>query len=217
MTAPVPRPGILDVRPYVGGEFARCPASTASSSSPRTKARWGPVRAPIAAISRADADDYAPLSRRPRRPNCAQALARAHGLDPARIVCGAGSDELLQLLCRRLCRAGRRGAVQPPRLPRLPDRGAGLRARRRSPRPRSEPHCLGRQPAGGGDADDQDRVHRQSQQPDRDLSLGRRIASGSMPACRSTCCWSSIRPMPNSSAPTTTQPGSSWSTPARIR
>ena len=33
-----------------------------------------------------------------------EAIGRAHGLDPARIVCGAGSDELIALLLR--CYAG---------------------------------------------------------------------------------------------------------------
>ena len=51
-----------------------------------------------------------------------EALGRHHGLDPARIVCGAGSDELIALLLRCLCRAGRRSAVQPPRLPDVSDR-----------------------------------------------------------------------------------------------
>ncbi len=35
-----------------------------------------------------------------------QAIGARFGLDPERIVCGAGSDELLALLMPRLCRAG---------------------------------------------------------------------------------------------------------------
>ena len=38
--------------------------------------------------------------------NCARRSARAFGLDPARIVCGAGSDDLLNLLARAYPRDG---------------------------------------------------------------------------------------------------------------
>jgi histidinol-phosphate aminotransferase len=94
---PVPRPGILDIAPYVGGE-AKAPgferpirlASNESALGPSPKA---------AAAYRALAGD---IHRYPDGDSEAlrAALAQAHGLDPARIVCGAGSDELITMLLR---------------------------------------------------------------------------------------------------------------------
>ena len=94
---PRPRPGILDIAPYVGGE-AKIPASSARSGSPRTRARWGPAPRRVAAY-RALAGE---IHRYPDggAPALRAALGQHHGLDPARIVCGAGSDELIGLLTR---------------------------------------------------------------------------------------------------------------------
>ena len=41
------------------------------------------------------------------------AIGRHHGLDAARIICGAGSDELLNLLVRAYCGPGDVGAAMP--------------------------------------------------------------------------------------------------------
>lgn len=98
---PVPRPGILDIIPYVGGEakasgFER-PIRLASNES-----ALGPSPNALAAY-RALAGEihrYPDGSAQELR----EALGRRHGLDPARIVCGAGSDELITLLLR--CFAG---------------------------------------------------------------------------------------------------------------
>ena len=95
--APTPRPGILDVAPYVGGAahldgVARV-ARLASNENP-----LGP--SPDAAMAYTELADS--LHRYPDG-NCTalrEALAEIHGLDPARIVCGAGSDELITLLVR---------------------------------------------------------------------------------------------------------------------
>ena len=95
----------------------------ASSGWPRTRARWARARARSPpTMPRPPTCSAIPTATRPR---CARRWARHHGLDPARIVCGAGSDELISLLIRGLCRAGRRGALQPPRLPHVSDRRAG--------------------------------------------------------------------------------------------
>src|SRR5271154_6077611 len=95
--APVPAPGILDIAPYVGGE-AKAPgiekpirlASNESALGPSPKA-VAAYRALAGEIHRYPEGDSAHLR---------EALGRAHGLDPARIVCGAGSDELIALLLR---------------------------------------------------------------------------------------------------------------------
>ena len=95
MVGPVPQPGILDISPYVGGEskvpgIAK-PARLASNENP-----LGP--SPCAA----EAFDHA-IRELHRYPDGGATAIRAaigahHGLDPARIVCGTGSDELFALL-----------------------------------------------------------------------------------------------------------------------
>lgn len=100
-TALVPRPGILDIDPYVGGEAkiagVERPIRLASNES-----ALGPSARAIAAY-RALASE---IHRYPEgsAEELRAALGRRHGLDPARIVCGAGSDELIALLLR--CYAG---------------------------------------------------------------------------------------------------------------
>ena len=94
---PVPGPGILDIAPYVGGDarlegFER-PIRLASNES-----ALGPSPKAIAAY-RALAGDihrYPDGSTEEMR----HALGEHYGLEPARIVCGAGSDELIGLLLR---------------------------------------------------------------------------------------------------------------------
>src|SRR5579863_8705206 len=94
---PVPRPGILDIAPYVGGEAKAAgvarPIRLASNES-----ALGPSAKAMAAY-RALADE---IHRYPEggSDELRAALAERHELDPARIVCGAGSDELIALLLR---------------------------------------------------------------------------------------------------------------------
>jgi histidinol-phosphate aminotransferase len=97
----VPRPGILDIAPYVGGEAqiagVERPIRLASNES-----ALGPSGKAIAAY-RALAGE---IHRYPEGNalELREALGRRHGLDSARILCGAGSDELIALLLR--CYAG---------------------------------------------------------------------------------------------------------------
>src|SRR5580704_8441880 len=95
--APAPGPGILDIAPYVGGDakiegFER-PIRLSSNES-----ALGPSPKAIAAY-RALAGD---IHRYPdgSADELRHALAEHYRLDPARIVCGAGSDELIALLQR---------------------------------------------------------------------------------------------------------------------
>ena len=97
VAAPVPGPGILDISPYIGGEsraegVAR-PIRLASNES-----ALGPSPKAIAAYKAlaGEIHRYPDGSAHGLR----EALGRHHGLDPARIVCGAGSDELIALLLR---------------------------------------------------------------------------------------------------------------------
>jgi histidinol-phosphate aminotransferase len=92
---PTPRQGILDIAPYVPGTSALPGARTAIKLS-ANETPFGPspraVEAYLAAA--ANLSRYPDGTARPLR----EALAKLYGLDPERIVCGAGSDELLNLL-----------------------------------------------------------------------------------------------------------------------
>src|SRR5260221_466646 len=97
VTVPVPGPGILDIAPYIGGESKAAGverpirlASNESALGPSPKATAA-YQALAGEIFRYPDGSAAELR---------EALGRAHGLDPARIVCGAGSDELIALLQR---------------------------------------------------------------------------------------------------------------------
>jgi histidinol-phosphate aminotransferase len=97
MTAPQPRPGVLDVSPYVAGE-SHLPGVTRVIKLASNESALGPSPH---AVKAAQADAEA-MHRYPdgNATELRKALGAHHGLDPARIVCGAGSDEILQLVCR---------------------------------------------------------------------------------------------------------------------
>ena len=99
MTAmhPQPRAGVLDIEAYVPGKSTR-PASPKCSSCRRTRRRLGQARARSRRIKSVAThlQDYPDGSASELR----EAIGRAFGLDPDRIVCGAGSDDLLNLLAR---------------------------------------------------------------------------------------------------------------------
>ncbi|CAA6605385.1 Histidinol-phosphate aminotransferase [Rhodospirillaceae bacterium LM-1] len=97
MTLPQPRPGIMDIAPYIGGE-SKIPGVARVIKLASNEGALGPSPAAIEAYKTVAGD----LHRYPDG-GCSElrkALGVRWGLDPARIVCGAGSDELLGLLCR---------------------------------------------------------------------------------------------------------------------
>ena len=100
---PTPRPGILDIDPYVGGE-AKIPGVSRVIRLASNESALGPSPRALAAY-RALADQ---IHRYPDGGSIElrQALARHHGLDPARIVCGSGSDELIGFLVRAYAGVG---------------------------------------------------------------------------------------------------------------
>ena len=109
-----------------------------------------------------------------------EAIGRAFGLDPSRIVCGAGSDDLLNLLARAYLQDRRRGDPHHARLSGLSDRDA-RRRRDAGGRAGEGLHRRRRRDPRQGDAAHQDRVPRQPEQSDRHLHSVRR---GEAPACR---------------------------------
>src|SRR3954447_12488940 len=94
---PQPRAGVLDIETYVPGK-STAPGVARVIKLSSNETPLGPSPKAIAAY-RAVADhlhDYPNGMATPLR----EAIGRAFGLDLARIVCGAGSDELLYLLAR---------------------------------------------------------------------------------------------------------------------
>jgi len=97
VTAPIARPGILDIAAYVPGESkaggSLPPVKLSSNETP-----LGASPAAIAAFKMAAGE----LERYPdgQATLLRDAIARRYGLDARRIVCGSGSDELLGLLAR---------------------------------------------------------------------------------------------------------------------
>ncbi|MDE3117249.1 MAG: histidinol-phosphate transaminase, partial [Pseudomonadota bacterium] len=98
-----PKPGVLDIAPYIGGR-----ASVAGVTEPiklsSNESALGPSAKAVAAYGRAAADMsiYPEGSARLLR----EAIAEAYGLDAARIVCGNGSDEILTMLANAYLRPG---------------------------------------------------------------------------------------------------------------
>ncbi len=92
-----PRPGIMEIAPYVGGEAA-IPGKNRVIRLASNENPLGPSPLAAAAYVRLEKElhRYPDGSARVLR----EAIARTEDLDPARIVCGAGSDELIALLVR---------------------------------------------------------------------------------------------------------------------
>lgn len=105
MTAnrPQPRPGVLDIAPYVPGKSS-APGVDKVYKLSSNESPLGPSPKAIAAYQTAapKLEDYPDGAVTELR----AAIGRAFGLDPARIVCGAGSDDLLNLLAHAYLRDG---------------------------------------------------------------------------------------------------------------
>ncbi|MGQ0567790.1 MAG: histidinol-phosphate transaminase [Gemmobacter sp.] len=92
-----PQPGIMDIALYVGGA-AHVPgqanalklSSNENPFGPSDRAREAFLRA-VHQLHRYPSTDHAALRR---------AIGEVHGLDPDRILCGVGSDEILTFLCQ---------------------------------------------------------------------------------------------------------------------
>lgn len=93
--APVPKPGIMDIQAYVPGE-----SSVASGLRP---IKLSSNETPLGPSAKAVAAYKGVATTLERYPDGAsgelrKAIGGVYGLDPERIVCGCGSDELLNLL-----------------------------------------------------------------------------------------------------------------------
>ncbi|HKF09536.1 MAG TPA: histidinol-phosphate transaminase [Xanthobacteraceae bacterium] len=95
MQRPQPRPGVLAIDPYVPGRSAAPGAGRVFKLS-SNETPLGPSPRAVAAYHAVGEhlEDYPDGDSTALR----EAIGRAFGLDPNRIVCGAGSDELLNLI-----------------------------------------------------------------------------------------------------------------------
>ena len=96
-TRPQPRPGVLDIAPYIPGKSS-APGVAKVFKLSSNETPLGPSESAIAAYRAVGEhlEDYPDGSASSLR----EAIGSAFGLDPARIVCGAGSDDLLNLIAR---------------------------------------------------------------------------------------------------------------------
>jgi histidinol-phosphate aminotransferase len=94
---PNPRPGVLTIKPYVPGKSS-APGVARIHKLSSNETPLGPSPKAIEAYRNVAAhlEEYPDGAATKLR----EAIGRAFGLDPARIVCGAGSDDLLNLLAR---------------------------------------------------------------------------------------------------------------------
>ncbi|HZE46395.1 MAG TPA: histidinol-phosphate transaminase [Xanthobacteraceae bacterium] len=92
---PLPRPGVLDIDPYVPGK-SKAPGVARVFKLSSNETPLGPSPKALAAYKAVaehlqDYPDGASTALR-------QAIGQAFGLDPDRIICGAGSDDLINLI-----------------------------------------------------------------------------------------------------------------------
>ena len=94
---PQPRPGVLSISPYVPGKSS-APGVAKIFKLSSNESPLGPSPKAIAAYRAVGEhlEDYPDGASTDLR----EAIGAAFGLDPNRIVCGAGSDDLLNLLAR---------------------------------------------------------------------------------------------------------------------
>lgn len=98
-----PRAGILDIAPYVGGrESVDGVANPIKLSANETPLGPSPKAVEAAKSALSSMERYPDGGAKALR----EAIAEKYGLDAARIVCGAGSDELLHLLAQAYLNPG---------------------------------------------------------------------------------------------------------------
>jgi len=97
MTMPTAKPGVMAINPYIGGDsglegFERVLKLSSNEGA------FGP--SPKATSAYRDISDTLHLYPDGGMDDLRHAISKVHGLDAERIVCGAGSDEIISLLCQ---------------------------------------------------------------------------------------------------------------------
>lgn len=95
--APKPQPGIMDIDLYVGGASKVAGVDDILKLSSNENPHGAPESARIAAAQAAQAMHLYPNT---DHASLRAVIAEVHGLDPDRIICGVGSDEIIHLLCQ---------------------------------------------------------------------------------------------------------------------
>ena len=97
MTAIAPQPGIMEITPYVGGEATVAGVENVIKLSSNENP-FGPSEAAKEAFRKAAYD----LHRYPDSSHggLRHAIGEVHGVDPGRVICGVGSDEIIAMLCQ---------------------------------------------------------------------------------------------------------------------
>jgi histidinol-phosphate aminotransferase len=100
---PQPRPGVLQIQAYVPGKSS-APGAAKVFKLSSNETPLGPSPQSIAAYNAVGQhlEDYPDGAATDLR----EAIGRALGLDPSRLVCGAGSDDLLNLIARAYLQDG---------------------------------------------------------------------------------------------------------------
>lgn len=103
MTQITPQPGIMDIALYVSGESALTGHDAVLKlSSNENPLGCSPAAQAAFAAAAGDLHRYPSTDHRTLR----AAIAEMHGLDPDRIICGAGSDEVLQFVVQAYAGSG---------------------------------------------------------------------------------------------------------------
>jgi histidinol-phosphate aminotransferase len=95
-TRPTPQPGILDIAPYLPGKSGKPGSRAIKLSANESPLGASPKAVEAFAAAASHLEIYPEGSSRLLR----EALGDVHGIDPASIVCGNGSDDLLHLLAQ---------------------------------------------------------------------------------------------------------------------
>jgi histidinol-phosphate aminotransferase len=97
MSRPEPKPGVMEISPYVGGKSS-VPGGRKPIKLSSNEGALGPSPKAIEAAAKSAAK----MHRYPDGGAAAlrEAIGKRFGLEPSRIVCGAGSDELIALLIK---------------------------------------------------------------------------------------------------------------------
>ena len=109
MTAPTAKPSIMEIEPYRAGRAAAPGFARPIKLSANENALGC---SPDARAAYRDAESALHLYPDPRATALREALAAKHGLDPARLVFGTGSDEIFAMACQAYLNPGD-NIVQP--------------------------------------------------------------------------------------------------------
>ena len=213
MSRPMPRPGVLDIAPYVPGKSS-APGVAKVFKLSANETPLGPSPKAIEAYKACAAhlEDYPEGSSRVLR----EAIGKSFGLDPDRIICGAGSRRDSELPRPRLSRRRRRSDHDRALLSGLSDRDDGERRQVRR-RARDRFHRKRRCDPRRRHAAHENRLDRQPEQSDRHLPAVRRgEAAAAQPAA--ACVAGHRRGLfANTCRATTTRRASNWWRPPRTR